>query len=654
MSDITDDRPRGKKTVVPIDTLALTESLGVQTFRRGSRRPWSKAEDELLLLRLEKRHPVAFARKTLESKDVDWEAISAEFPPGLRKPKDCRKRWLSLLDPNLRRGKWLAEEDRLLLALYEKHGAQWQLVAADISGRTEHQCSKRYMEVLDPALRDRLRAWTEEEDLLLIRQVRKIGTKWRTVAKALEGRPSLTCRNRWRNLLTAVARGRADRVVEEEISAARRAAANAESDGDEDSDDGAASDAEKTVPQPATKGSRADKAKATSAALTTIATMNAAPADDTTVEWRYSLSPALPDPASAPTIASRELAQFLVHYAAEHGMTIAVHQHIHHHHQPALFRAERSVPEPRSFEPELTRFQHFNYLPPLTEVPRLNSSASSPATSSKGSTHHHHHHHYHHHQDHRQDEMGHHQHPALSGQNPGQSSGQHGRANSPHPQQVNGQALAQVSDPGHAGPISFPDIRSYSPEYKEYRPRREFRSYPKDLLEDEAAGKESDLLKLLNEADARAKSPSAPLSNLLTPLTKAVQMVAAADLKREYGGDGKRDDFGPDPKRARTEVDDDEEGLDFFETMRHLSGLRQARPPVNRARQLLPVSQHHPLHHAPASSSVTPQPEKIPEEDADEDLMGAYGLFYNAYSRERYVEQELDSLAFGAIPFNPS
>lgn len=705
MSDIPmDERLRGKKPVIPIDTLALTESLGVQTFRRGSRRPWSKSEDELLLLRLEKRHPVAFARKTLESKDVDWDAIAAEFPPGLRKSKDCRKRWLSLLDPNLRRGKWLAEEDKLLLALYDKHGAQWQLVAADICGRTEHQCSKRYMEVLDPALRDRLRAWTEEEDLLLIRQVRKNGTKWRTVAKALEGRPSLTCRNRWRNLLTAVARGRADRVVEEEIAMARREAATAGSEGEDESDDGGASDTAADKVEAKTgkpKPSKVDRAKATSAALTTIASMNAGtggPPDDTSVEWRYSLSPGVPDSATAPTIASQELAQFLVHYAAEQGMTITVHQHIHHHHQPAPFArqttAERlMVREPRTFEPELTRFQHFNYLPPLTEVPRLSSSASSPASSSKGSTHHHHHHHHYHHQDHQdkglaqsrdsnirefqyqephprqQQELHPRQHQETHPRQHQESyPGQHQES---HPGQVRfGHELRDLArDPQ---PMGFPEIRSYSPDYKEYKGRKEFKSYPKDFLEDEAASKESDLLKLLNEADERAKSPSVPLSNLLTPLTKAVQMVAAAeDLKREeYGAPDniKREEYGapdnlkragefglPDHKRAHADIEDDEEGLDFFETMRHLSGPRQARhPQVDRARQLLPVSQHHPLHHASISSSVTPQPEKIPDEEGDEDLMDAYG-FYTAYTRERYMEQlELDTSAFVAIPFNPS
>ena len=176
-----------RKKIEPIDTLALSESLGVQTFRRGLRRPWTKDEDARLLAQLHTLYP-----QLPPAKDINWDAVARPLAP-TRKPKDCRKRWLSLLDPRLRRGKWLAEEDQKLVELYARHGTQWQLVLAEIPGRTEHQCSKRYLEVLDPALRERLRAWTEAEDLELVAQVRAHGTKWRTVARALEGRPPILC-----------------------------------------------------------------------------------------------------------------------------------------------------------------------------------------------------------------------------------------------------------------------------------------------------------------------------------------------------------------------------------------------------------------------------------------------------------------------------
>lgn len=56
----------------------------------------------------------------------------------------------------------------------------------------------------------------------------------------------------------------------------------------------------------------------------------------------------------------------------------------------------KNYQSPYYLEPEtqLTRYQHFNYLPPLTEVPKLNSSSSPPSTTKDANnpTHHHHHH----------------------------------------------------------------------------------------------------------------------------------------------------------------------------------------------------------------------------------------------------------------------
>ena len=43
------------------------------------------------------------------------------------------------------------------------------------------------------------------------------GTKWRTISNGFEGRPSLTCRNRWRKLVTDVVRGKADPLIKLQV-----------------------------------------------------------------------------------------------------------------------------------------------------------------------------------------------------------------------------------------------------------------------------------------------------------------------------------------------------------------------------------------------------------------------------------------------------
>ncbi|ODV60432.1 uncharacterized protein ASCRUDRAFT_25882, partial [Ascoidea rubescens DSM 1968] len=169
-----------KRKPNPIDPLSVTESLGYQTYRRESRKPWTKEEDSKLKLLLNgELYGNVILTDSLPAKSsyndlITWDAISKELPN--RKPKDCRKRWSNSLDPNLRKGKWTPEEDMLLLRAYERHGASWQKVSLEIKGRTDDQCAKRYIEVLDPSItKDRLRAWPIDEDLLLIKKVKKYG-----------------------------------------------------------------------------------------------------------------------------------------------------------------------------------------------------------------------------------------------------------------------------------------------------------------------------------------------------------------------------------------------------------------------------------------------------------------------------------------------
>lgn len=192
-SAVPADLPKTVKSKHP-STIELTSALGIPTKAR-SRRVWTREEDEKL------RRLVAHWGDQ-RGKNSHWDQISAQFEG--RTNKDCRKRWFHSLDPTLKRGRWTEDEDRILLEAYGKMGSVWNKIAQLIPGRTDDQCSKRYNDVLDPSVRDRLREWTEEEDEMLLQMVETYGTQWRTISTHMKGRTGLTCRNRWRKIVAPV------------------------------------------------------------------------------------------------------------------------------------------------------------------------------------------------------------------------------------------------------------------------------------------------------------------------------------------------------------------------------------------------------------------------------------------------------------------
>lgn len=136
-----------------------------------------------------------------------------------RRSAMIKKRWLNVLDPYLKKGKWSKEEDEFLLEKFRQYGPMWSKIASEVPRRTVDQCSKRFSEALDPEkdLKNYVN-WTESEDIFLINQMNNIGTKWRTIAmdlsKALQSnRSALNCRNRWRTLINSYIKNRNNSAV---------------------------------------------------------------------------------------------------------------------------------------------------------------------------------------------------------------------------------------------------------------------------------------------------------------------------------------------------------------------------------------------------------------------------------------------------------
>ncbi|GFP93256.1 transcription factor gamyb [Phtheirospermum japonicum] len=88
--------------------------------------PWTSAEDAIL---------VDYVKKHGEG---NWNAVQKHS--GLsRCGKSCRLRWANHLRPNLKKGAFTPEEERLIIELHAKMGNKWARMAAHLPGRTDNE-----------------------------------------------------------------------------------------------------------------------------------------------------------------------------------------------------------------------------------------------------------------------------------------------------------------------------------------------------------------------------------------------------------------------------------------------------------------------------------------------------------------------------------
>lgn len=87
---------------------------------------------------------------------------------------------------------WTKEEDELLIQSIQAYGVgHWSTIAQALReqtgiARTTKQCRNRWMNTLDPAV-NRLE-WSPEEEQLIYDLQKQIGNKWAEIAKHLNGR----------------------------------------------------------------------------------------------------------------------------------------------------------------------------------------------------------------------------------------------------------------------------------------------------------------------------------------------------------------------------------------------------------------------------------------------------------------------------------
>jgi len=161
---------------IPLQCIRKFKEIQRKEVWLGKKR-WTQKED-MALTQLVKKHG-----------EKDWKSIGLKHSKlhleKKRTAEQCFHRWKKTVDPTIKFGSWLFEEDmRLVLSVkfYGEKKIEWESLRSLIPGRTGMKARERYFQHVN---KSKPMGWKKNQDLKMLNAVRIFGRKWTKVAREI-------------------------------------------------------------------------------------------------------------------------------------------------------------------------------------------------------------------------------------------------------------------------------------------------------------------------------------------------------------------------------------------------------------------------------------------------------------------------------------
>ena len=156
------------------------KSFRIKPIIKNKSLNWTKKEDEILLEEAKKNN----YRK--------WKAV-AKLIPG-KSAIQCASRY-HRIRPGINKGQWTNAEDRQLLKFHKIYGNSWSEIAKKMENRTGKQIRDRFLNNFEKSVKKG--KFLAQEDKLIIKWHKVFGNSWSKIAEKIEGRTGDMVKNRF-------------------------------------------------------------------------------------------------------------------------------------------------------------------------------------------------------------------------------------------------------------------------------------------------------------------------------------------------------------------------------------------------------------------------------------------------------------------------